>query len=56
LWDIGIMIAGPLGGALVHLGYPAAFAAAALIVCAAAVVAAVLSETPRTRASSTSPP
>ncbi|WP_160040602.1 MFS transporter [Mycobacterium interjectum] len=56
LWDIGIMIAGPLGGALVHLGYPAAFAAAALIVCAAAVVAAALSETPRTRASSTSPP
>ena len=56
LWDIGIMIAGPLGGALVHLGYPAAFTAAALIVCAAAVVAAVLSETPRTRSSSTSPP
>jgi MFS family permease len=56
LWDIGIMIAGPLGGGLVHLGYPAAFAAAALIVCAAALVAAALSETLRTPASSTSPP
>jgi MFS family permease len=56
LWDIGIMIAGPLGGALVHLGYPAPFVAAALIVCAAVVLAAVLSETPRTRATSTSPP
>lgn len=50
LWDIGIMIAGPLAGALVHLGYPAAFAVAALIVCAAAVVAAVLSDTPSTSA------
>jgi MFS family permease len=56
LWDVGIMIAGPLGGGLVHLGYPAAFAAAALIVCAAALVAAALSETLRTPASSTSPP
>lgn len=56
LWDIGIMIAGPLGGALVHLGYPVAFTAAALIICAAAVVAALLSDTPRTRAVSTSPP
>jgi len=56
LWDIGIMIAGPLGGALVHLGYPAAFIAAALIVCAAAVVAAALSDTPTTHAASTPPP
>jgi len=56
LWDIGIMVAGPLGGALVHLGYPAAFTAAALIVCAAAVVAALLSDLPTTREASTSPP
>lgn len=56
LWDIGIMIAGPLGGALVHFGYPAAFAAAALIVSAAAAVAVVLSETPKTHSSCASPP
>lgn len=49
LWDVGIMIAGPLGGALTHLGYPAAFTAAATIACAAALLAATLADpaTPR---------
>lgn len=56
LWDIGIMIAGPLGGALTHLGYPAAFTVAAFIACAAAAVAATLSDTPAPRALPKSPP
>lgn len=55
-WDLGIMIAGPLGGALTHLGYPAAFATAALVACAAAALAATLSDTTAPRAPRKSPP
>jgi MFS family permease len=54
-WDLGILVAGPAAGLLAtHLGYPTAFAAAALVAAASLTIAATLHRRPEPHARTSS--